>query len=177
VLKDFSGMQIQLQTHNLSPRPVQVCTFSNLTGLQTLFISMGSHYQQETIIRTFQSLDAFRDTNMTKLEIHGNNIETSFVLDGSILQYVQRICLKRFILSSMYITDISLQAFITLSLINKVVNVFGIYTVTLIPNLCIVFMSLLFTSYFTYDVSSLMSPILWLLSEYTHITICSKNLS
>ena len=87
-------------------------TFSNLTGIQTLFISMGSHYQQETIIRTFQSLDAFRDTNMTKLEIHENNIETSFVLDGSILQYVQRICLKRFILSSMYITDINVQAFI-----------------------------------------------------------------
>ena len=71
---------------------------------------MGSNYLQETIIRTFQRLDTFRDTNMKQLEIHENNIETSFVLDGSILQYVQRICLKRFTLDSMSITEIDAQA-------------------------------------------------------------------
>jgi len=48
-------------------------TFSNLTNIQTLLISMGSIYSQETIISTFQSLDTFCDTNMTQLEIHANN--------------------------------------------------------------------------------------------------------
>jgi hypothetical protein len=43
---------------------------------------MGSNYHQETIIRTFQSLDAFRDTNMTELDIDSNWYETSFILDG-----------------------------------------------------------------------------------------------
>jgi hypothetical protein len=38
------------------------------TDIQTLLIWMGSRYPQETIIRTFQSLDAFRDKNMTQLE-------------------------------------------------------------------------------------------------------------
>ena len=88
-------------------------TFSNLTDIQTLLISMGSNYPQETIIRTFQSLDAFRDTNMKQLEIRGNNFDNLFILDGSMLQYVQRICLERFTLSSMYITDIDTQAFTT----------------------------------------------------------------
>jgi len=88
-------------------------TFSNLTDIQTLLIWMGSKYLQEAIIRTFQNLDAFRDTNMTQLEIHANHIETSFKLDGNMLQYVQRIFLKRFSLSRMYITDIDAQAFTT----------------------------------------------------------------
>ena len=88
-------------------------TFSNLTGIQTLHIWMGSDYHQETIIRTFQSLDAFRDTNMNEIGIRGNQIETSFMLDGSILQHVQSICLKRFTLSGMYITDIDAQALTT----------------------------------------------------------------
>ena len=87
--------------------------FSNLTGIQTLKIRMGSGYHQETIIRTFQSLDAFRDTNMKQLDIRANTIVNSFILDGSILQYVQRICLKRFTLVRMYITDIDAQAFKT----------------------------------------------------------------
>ena len=43
--------------------------FSNLTDIQTLLIWMGSKYPQETIIRTFQSLDAFRDTNMKFMQI------------------------------------------------------------------------------------------------------------
>ena len=73
-------------------------TFSNLTNIQTLLISMGSIYPQETIISTFQSLDTFCETNMTQLEIHANNIETSFKLDGNMLQYVQKLCLKRFTL-------------------------------------------------------------------------------
>ena len=88
-------------------------TFSNLTGIQTLHIWMGSDYHQETIIRTFQSLDAFRDTNMNEIGIRGNRIETSFMLDGSILQHVQGICLKSFTLSGMYITDIDAQALTT----------------------------------------------------------------
>jgi hypothetical protein len=71
---------------------------------------MGSDYHQETIIRTFQSLDDFRDTNMNEIGIRGNRIETSFMLDGSILQHVQGICLKSFTLSGMYITDIDAQA-------------------------------------------------------------------
>jgi hypothetical protein len=66
---------------------------------------MGSNYHQETIIRTFQSLDAFRDTNMTELDIDSNWYETSFILDGNMLQYVQRICLQRFKLRKMYITE------------------------------------------------------------------------
>jgi hypothetical protein len=80
---------------------------------------MGINYQQETIIRTFQSLDAFRDTNMTQLAIRDNNMETSFVLDGSILQYVQRICLKHFTLGNMHITDIDEQAFRTFANYSK----------------------------------------------------------
>jgi Leucine-rich repeat (LRR) protein len=88
-------------------------TFSNLTNIQTLYISMGSTYPQETIHRTFQSLDAFRDTNMTDLGISGNHLSTTFILDGSMLQYVQRICLKRFTLDNMYINDIDTQAFTT----------------------------------------------------------------
>jgi hypothetical protein len=36
-------------------------TFSNLTNIQTLLISMGSIYPQETIISTFQSLDTFQN--------------------------------------------------------------------------------------------------------------------
>ena len=88
-------------------------TFSNLTDIQTLLIWMGSRYPQETIIRTFQSLDAFRDKNMTQLDIRENQIETSFKLDGNMLQYVQRICLKRFVLGRMYITDIDTQGFTT----------------------------------------------------------------
>jgi hypothetical protein len=44
-------------------------TFSNLTDIQTLLIWMGSKYPQETIIRTFQSLDDFRDTNMKFMQI------------------------------------------------------------------------------------------------------------
>jgi hypothetical protein len=55
---------------------------------------MGSKYPQETIIRTFQSLDAFRDTNMNEIGIRGNRIETSFMLDGSILQHVQGVSLS-----------------------------------------------------------------------------------
>ena len=43
--------------------------FSNLTDIQTLLIWMGSKYPQETIIRTFQSLDAFRDTHMKCMQI------------------------------------------------------------------------------------------------------------
>ena len=74
---------------------------------------MGSNYLQEAIIRTFQSLEAFRDTNMPQLEIQVNQFETSFKLDGNMLQYVQRICLKIFKLSRMYITDIDAQAFAT----------------------------------------------------------------
>ena len=86
-------------------------TFSNLTNINSLEISMGSNYHQETIIRTFQSLDAFRDTNMTELDIDSNWYETSFILDGNMLQYVQRICLQRFKLRKMYITDIDVTAF------------------------------------------------------------------
>ena len=55
---------------------------------------MGSKYPQETIIRTFQSLDAFRDTNMTQLEIHANNIETSFKLDGNMLNMFKEFVLN-----------------------------------------------------------------------------------
>jgi hypothetical protein len=50
---------------------------------------------------------------MTQLDIRENQIETSFKLDGNMLQYVQRICLKRFVLGRMYITDIDTQAFTT----------------------------------------------------------------
>jgi hypothetical protein len=74
---------------------------------------MGRNYRQEIIIRTFESLDAFRDTNMTQLDINSNRFEASFILNGSMLQYVQRICLKNFTLGNMYITDIDTQAFRT----------------------------------------------------------------
>ena len=57
---------------------------------------------------------------------------------------------------------------VLLSLRNNVVNVFGIRSAIKPPNLCIVFMLILFTSYFTYGVLYLMCPILWLLSEYTN---------
>jgi Leucine-rich repeat (LRR) protein len=107
----------ELQLHSIYR--IDNDSFSNLTGIQTLFISMGNNYHQETIIRTFQSLDAFRETNMTQLAIHGSNIETSFVLDGSMLQYVQRICLKHFTLSSMYISDIDAQALRTFANYSK----------------------------------------------------------
>jgi hypothetical protein len=50
---------------------------------------------------------------MTQLDIRENQIETSFKLDGNMLQYVQRICLKRFLLGRMYITDIDTQGFTT----------------------------------------------------------------
>jgi hypothetical protein len=88
-------------------------TFSNLTNINSLEIGMGRNYHQKTIIRTFESLDAFRDTNMTQLDIHSNRFETSFILNGSMLQYVQRICLKHFTLGSMYSTDINTQALTT----------------------------------------------------------------
>ena len=87
---------------------------------------MGSHYPQETIIITFQSLDAFRDTNMTQLKIHANNIKTSLKLDGNMLQYVQRIYLKSFKLSRMHITDIDVQAFIPFANYSKCLESFEI---------------------------------------------------
>ena len=119
--KSLDGFYFRKRTfkHLHSIYKIDNDTFSNLTGIQTLFISMGINYQQETIIRTFQSLDAFRDTNMTQLAIRDNNMETSFVLDGSILQYVQRICLKHFTLGKMYITAIDEQAFRTFANYSK----------------------------------------------------------
>jgi hypothetical protein len=50
---------------------------------------------------------------MTELDIDSNWYETSFILDGNMLQYVQRICLQRFKLRKMYITDIDVTAFRT----------------------------------------------------------------
>ena len=88
-------------------------TFSNLTDLQYLKIRMGNIVYQQTLIKVFQSLDVFRDKNMTDLDISSNKFDLSFKLDDSKLQYVQRICLKSFKLRSMYITGIDQHAFIT----------------------------------------------------------------
>lgn len=88
-------------------------TFSNLTDLQYLMIRMGNDVHQQTIIKVFQSLDVFQDRNMRELDINSNIFEHTFKLDGSKLQYVQRICLKSFKLRSMYITGIDADAFET----------------------------------------------------------------
>ena len=94
-------------------------TFSNLTDLQYLMIRMGNVVGQQTISKVFQSLDVFRDKNITDLDINSNTFDQSFRLDGSHLQYVQRICLKSFKLRSMYITGIDGYAFITFATQSK----------------------------------------------------------
>jgi len=94
-------------------------TFSNLTDLQYLMTRMEHAVNQQTIMKVFQSLDVFRDKNMTDLDINSNIFEQFFKLDGSKLQYVQRICLKRFKLRSMYITGIDGNAFGTFATQSK----------------------------------------------------------
>jgi hypothetical protein len=80
---------------------------------------MGNVVGQQTISKVFQSLDVFRDKNITDLDINSNTFDQSFRLDGSNLQYVQRICLKSFKLRSMYITGIDGYAFITFATQSK----------------------------------------------------------
>ena len=94
-------------------------TFSNLTDLQYLMIRMGKVMNQQTLIEVFQSLDVFRDKNMTDLDISTNPFDLLFKLDVSKLQYVQRICLKSFKLRSMYITGIDGNALITFATQSK----------------------------------------------------------
>jgi hypothetical protein len=50
-------------------------TFSNLTDLQYLKIRMGNSVFQQTLIKVFQSLDVFRDKNMTDLDINKLNFK------------------------------------------------------------------------------------------------------
>jgi hypothetical protein len=53
-------------------------------------IRMGNTVDQQTISNVFQSLDVFRDKNMTDLDINSNKFDQSFKLDGSKLQYVEK---------------------------------------------------------------------------------------
>ena len=110
----------QIRTLDLSDvHNIDNDTFSNLRDLQYLMIRMRNVVNQQTLVKVFQSLDVFRDKNMTDLDISSNTFDLSFKLDGSKLQYVQRICLKSFKLRSMYITGMDRNALTTFATQSK----------------------------------------------------------